>query len=85
VRRDAGAGAEVRGTLNRNADSRKIVFDWRAEKVNDELFKHDAAFATTSYRMRNLWNGRFVGNTARTLTTDLPGHDVLVLRLTRSR
>jgi alpha-galactosidase len=57
------------------------VFDWRAEKVSDELFKRDASFATTSYRLRNLWNGRFVGNTARTLTADLPGHDVLVLRL----
>jgi alpha-galactosidase len=67
--------------LNRNADSRKIAFDWRAEKVSDELFKRDAAFATTSYRLRNLWNGRFVGNTARALTADLPGHDVLVLRL----
>ena len=71
--------------LNRNADPRKIVFDWKAEKVSDELFKRDATFATTSYRLRNLWNGRFVGNTARTLTTDLPGHDVLVLRLTRSQ
>jgi alpha-galactosidase len=71
--------------LNRNADSRKIVVDWRAENVIDELFKRDAAFATTSYRLRNLWNGRFFGNTARALTADLPGHDVLVLRLARTK
>ncbi|MES1263671.1 MAG: hypothetical protein ABUL69_04900 [Peristeroidobacter soli] len=31
--------------------------------------------------MTNLWTGRAAGNTGKALKADLPGHDVLVLRL----
>jgi alpha-galactosidase len=68
--------------LNRNKDVRKIKFDWKSENVNDELSKRDAAFAKTRYKMRNLWNGQIAGNTSKALSADVPGHDVLVLRLT---
>ena len=44
--------------------------------------KRDAAFAKTRYKMRNLWNGQIAGNTSKALSADVPGHDVLVLRLT---
>jgi alpha-galactosidase len=70
--------------LNRNPTSRPAEFDWKAEDVHDELSKRSAAFGETNYRLRNLWNGRFVGNTARPLSMDVPGHDVLVLRLTHA-
>jgi alpha-galactosidase len=67
--------------LNRNKDARKITFDWKTEHVNDELSKRDAAFATTRYQLRNLWNGQIAGNTSKALSSEVPGHDVLVLRL----
>jgi alpha-galactosidase len=69
--------------LNRNKDARKASFDWKSETVSDELSKRDAAFATTRYKLRNVWTGQFVGNTGRSLAADVPGHDVLMLRLTR--
>jgi len=67
--------------LNRNKDARKITFDWKAENVNDDLSKRDAAFAKTRYKLRDLWNGQIVGNTSKALSAEVPGHDVLVLRL----
>jgi len=49
--------------------------------VNDDLSKRDAALAKTRYKLRNLWTGQFAGNTGKALSANLPGHDVLVLRL----
>jgi alpha-galactosidase len=69
--------------LNRNKDARQATFDWKAETVADDLSKRDAAFATTRYKLRNLWNGRFEGNTGKVLRATVPGHDVLLLRLTK--
>jgi alpha-galactosidase len=71
--------------LNRNKEPRKISFDWKAENVNDDLSRRDAAFGKTNYRLRNLWNGRFVGNTGKALSAEVPGHDVLMLRLQSAR
>jgi alpha-galactosidase len=71
--------------LNRNKDARKITFDWKIEIVNDDLSKRDASFAKTRYKLRNLWTGQFAGNTGKALIADLPGHDVLALRLTPNK
>jgi alpha-galactosidase len=71
--------------LNRNKEPRKITFDWKTENVNDELSKRDAAFAKSRYKLRNLWNGQFTGNTGKALSAEIPAQDVLVLRLEPSR
>jgi alpha-galactosidase len=68
--------------LNRNKEPRKIAFDWKAENVDDDLSKRDAAFAKTRYKLRNLWNGQFTGNTGKVLSAEIPAQDVLMLRLT---
>jgi alpha-galactosidase len=69
--------------LNRNKDAKKASFAWKSEKVSDELSKRDAGFATTRYKLRNVWTGQFVGNTGKALAADVPGHDVLMLRLAK--
>jgi len=68
--------------LNRNKDVHQATFDWKVEDVRDDLSKRSAEFVKTRYRLRNLWNGEFMGNTAKSLNAAVPGHDVLVLRLT---
>jgi alpha-galactosidase len=80
---DAGDWAFL--ALNRNKEPRKVTFDWKKENVADALSKREAAFGTTGYKLRDLWNGRSVGNTTKALETELPGHDVLLLRLTPDR
>jgi hypothetical protein len=39
------------------------------------------AYDTTTYGVRNLWTKKDIGTTAAALTADVPGHDVLMLRL----
>jgi alpha-galactosidase len=69
--------------LNRNRESRRVVFDWKAQSVKDDFTRRETGFATTRYAVRNLWSGRSMRNTDRVLDVDVPGHDVLVLRLSR--
>ena len=67
--------------LNRGAAPRAFAFDWAGETVEDDLAKRSAAFADTVYRVRNLWTHQDAGTTAAPLRAEVPGHDVLMLRL----
>jgi hypothetical protein len=68
--------------LNRNTTAKKISFDWKNENVNDSLSKRDAKFSTTTYGLKDLWAKKDAGTTQTTLAAEIPGHDVLMLRLT---
>ncbi len=70
--------------LNRDTSARKISFDWKNEKVSDALSKRDARFDTTAYSLRDLWAKRDAGDTRKTLATEVPAHDVLMLRLKKT-
>jgi len=67
--------------LNRNKDAKKISFDWKNEKVADSFSKREAHFDTTTYSLRDLWSKQDAGDTSRILNAEVPGHDVLMLRL----
>jgi alpha-galactosidase len=67
--------------LNRNKDAKKISFDWKNENVADSFSKRDAHFATTTYSLRNLWTKQSAGDTSKVFEAEVPGHDVLLLRL----
>lgn len=69
--------------LNRKSTPQKVVFDWKNESVGDALSNRDARLATTVYRLRNLWTKKDIGTTEAALTADVPGHDVLMLRLSK--
>jgi len=71
--------------LNRNADARPAGFDWKTENVSDDLTKRALDFSRAHYDLRNLWTGKSAGNTRKPLAAQVPGHDVLVLRLTPDR
>jgi alpha-galactosidase len=67
--------------LNRNKDPQKIAFDWKSEKVTDDIFNRETKFDTTTYRIRDLWKKLDLGTTKTPLSAEVPGHDVLALRL----
>jgi hypothetical protein len=69
--------------LNRGTQPQKFSFDWANEKVSDSFAKRDANFSTTAYTLQNLWTGE-TGSTKQTLSAEIPGHDVLLLRLKSS-
>jgi alpha-galactosidase len=70
--------------LNRGTNSQSILFDWKNEKVSDDLSKRDAHFDTTTYSLRNLWTKQDAGDTTQSLNAEVPGHDVLMLRLQKT-
>jgi alpha-galactosidase len=67
--------------LNRNKDAKTISFDWKNEKVTDSFSNRDAHFDTATYSLRNLWLKADAGDTGKILNAEVPGHDVLMLRL----
>jgi len=67
--------------LNRNVEPRKVRFDWRREDVKDDLSGRRASFDASKYRVRDVWTGRELGTTADALVAEVPGHDVVMLRL----
>jgi alpha-galactosidase len=67
--------------LNRNAAARKVSFNWQNEKVSDSFSKRDARFDKTVYDIRDLWTKKDLGTTKTPLSAEVPGHDVLMLRL----
>ena len=69
--------------LNRGTTPQKVTFDWNKEKVTDDFSKRDARFDTTTYGLRDLWAKKDLGTTKETLNAEVPGHDVLMLRLNK--
>jgi alpha-galactosidase len=69
--------------LNRGQDTQKISFNWKKENVADDFSKRNADFSTTTYSLQNLWTKEFAGTTKKKLSAEIPGHDVLLLRLTK--
>ena len=69
--------------LNRGRQDDRVVFDWAAEHVNDDLTGHRARFPSVRYRVRDLWSGEELGTTEAPHTFEVPGQDVRVVRLTR--
>jgi len=69
--------------LNRSTNSQPVTFDWKSENVADDLSKREAKFATTTYGVRDLWAKQDIGTTKDVLTAQVPGHDVLMLRLSK--
>ena len=67
--------------LNRNNVAKPVSIDWKDEKVTDSLSSRDAHFDTATYSIRNLWLKADAGDTGKMLNAEVPGHDVLMLRL----
>jgi len=69
--------------LNRGTQPQSISFDWKNEKVTDALSKRDAQFDAVTYSLKNLWTHQDAGNTTQPLNATIPGHDILMLRITK--
>jgi alpha-galactosidase len=69
--------------LNRGTNSQPVAFNWKSETVSDDLSKREAKFDATTYSMRDLWTKKDIGTTKDALTAEVPGHDVLMLRLNK--
>jgi alpha-galactosidase len=69
--------------LNRAKHARKIMHDWKANPVHDELVGKVFQFDTDEYTIRDLWKHKKIGTTKKILKASIPGHDVVMLRLAK--
>lgn len=67
--------------LNRGSIPQKFSINWKNEKVSDKDFGKETNFAKITYKLRNLWTKEEAGTTINSFTTEIPAHDVVMLRL----
>jgi alpha-galactosidase len=69
--------------LNRSVKIKKIEFDWKQQNIVDDFFKKEIKFEKDVYNIRDLWAKKPIGKTDKPLKADIPGHDVLMVRLSK--
>jgi alpha-galactosidase len=68
--------------LNRSKQPVKVVFDWKT-KVEDDLSKTSLNGMQVVYKVYNVWTGKYLSDSKNILTEEVPGQDVLMLRLSK--
>jgi len=69
--------------LNRSSKAKQMDFNWQNETVNDTLSKRELNARTTTYKLRDLWLKKDLGDTKKPLKATIASHDVLVLKLSK--
>jgi len=67
--------------LNRAIEIKTIEFDWKNNIVKDDIFKKELNTKAGTYKVRDLWTEKDIGNTKKKLTGELLSHDVILVRL----
>jgi alpha-galactosidase len=71
--------------VNRSAKEIAGVVDWKPLTITDSLSHREFNTAKENYVVRDLFLKKQLGSTAKPLPVTLPAHDVLLLRLYKSR
>ncbi|HZY26299.1 MAG TPA: glycoside hydrolase family 27 protein, partial [Bacteroidales bacterium] len=67
--------------LNRSVDIKTIDFDWIKNKINDEFSKRILDASVETFKIKDVWTKKELGDTQKPLKADVLSHDVLLLRL----
>ena len=67
--------------LNRSVDIKTIDFDWIKNKINDEFSKRILNASVETFKIKDVWTKKELGDTQKPLKAVLLSHDVLLLRL----
>ncbi len=68
--------------LNRTTEPKEYAIDWQKFNLYDDVAKRFTDFDSKIYEIRDLWGKKDVGNTKKGRTVVIPGHDVVLYRLT---
>lgn len=68
--------------LNRTTEPKEYAIDWQKFNLYDDVAKRFTDFDSKIYEIRDLWDKKDVGNTKKGRTVVIPGHDVVLYRLT---
>jgi len=67
--------------LNRSVDIKTIDFDWIKNKINDEFSKRILNASVETFKIKDVWTKKELGDTQKPLKAVVLSHDVLLLRL----
>lgn len=67
--------------LNRSVEPLELNFDWKSNPMKDPDFDYTFDFTRNTYDLLNVWSGKQQGTTKKVLKASIPGHDVLMFRL----
>ncbi len=67
--------------LNRSKLPSAVDLNWQSEIVRDELSKKSLNPKDHTYQIKNVWTNKLIGTTMKPLKAIVPGHDVLMLKL----
>lgn len=71
--------------LNRSNEPKQFLFDLKNENVFDDLANKTADFKNLIYELRDLWKAKDIGTSKKIISSEIPGHDVLMLRLIKNQ
>jgi len=69
--------------LNRGENIKKVDFNWKGYFIYDGDRNINYDFNKNTYKIRDLWQKKDVGTTKESYKTEIPGHDVALLRLNK--
>lgn len=69
--------------LNRSNTEKNIQFNWQDELITDTVFNKTMDAKKINYQLRDLWKKSKAGDTQKPLKAAIPGHDVLMVRLSQ--
>ena len=69
--------------LNRTDTPKPLQFNWKENTIKDEIFGQEVSFKENSFSIRDLFAKKNCGTTNDILKTEVPKHDVLMVRLSK--
>lgn len=69
--------------LNRDKETKTINFDWKDNFIKDDNFQKQFDAKKQTFKIRDLWTKKDLGDTNSVLKTSVPSHDVVMFRLTK--
>jgi len=67
--------------LNRTPNTKTIEFDWLKNVVNDDFAKRRLDASVETFRIKDVWSKKELGNTKKALKAEVPSNDVQMFRL----
>ena len=71
--------------LNRSAVAKPLEYNWKNESIADTLSNQRFNANETEYNIRNLWTKSAAGTTKKSLKIIVPPHDVVMVRLSKTK
>lgn len=67
--------------LNKSSQTAQLNFDWKLNIITDDFSKTEINANKATYKIKNIWTKKSLGDTRKTIKSSIDSHDVLMLKL----